>query len=392
MPTRLLAALLLSFTAACSPSPAPAVEDGPLDLTVSLPPPAEGYQLQTEVIEVPPMSEVYKCNVVRLEPKDGEKLVWIHDLESLSSLHSHHMNVNFGIFSVGDAFVAPGYAEKLLGVEAGAHDCDVLGDLMEEQQVQTLYPSQKTHQKGSMPDGVGFPLPLPLVLIMEHHYINTSTRAVKINAVLNLGTMAESQVQHVASAFAGGISDVTLPPKSRRIESRTCAVQRDINMFAISSHSHARGACFSMNFYDGASQSIAPEPFFVNKDWESPPILFFERQDWTGGKSYPLHVGDGIHWACHYVNGEDREVRTGPTADDEMCIFVAMGYPAKLSVAEVRAIMENPSLDSLSQLIDRIPCETVDTASPWPEDDQVFPLEPGYQACADLQATDSETP
>ena len=386
---------VLFLALACSPAENGIVEEeGPLDLRVSLDPPEFGYQLATESYVVEPHSEVYKCSVVRIDPTDGENLAWIGALASRTSEASHHMNVNMGIFSMGDALLGEGQSANLLGAETGTHDCADLGDLMQTQQVQTVYPSQRTEQEGVLPEGVALPLPVPLVLIMEHHYINTRDEEVKVNAVLNLERTHEDEVEYVTTGVWGGIDDVELPPHSRKIETGTCRLTRDFTMFAISSHSHERGACFSMNFYsDHATPAVDPEPFFINDDWESPPILFMEQQSWTHFEPLQMREGDGIHWACHYVNPEDRTVTTGPTADDEMCIFVAMGYPGDVSVEEVKEMFASDSLsldDALRALTATVPCEPVeDVESPWEEADIAFDLDEGdaYAACAGYETT-----
>ncbi len=368
---RLVSVLLLAVAACDAPAPEP---DGPLDLRVRLDPPENGYQLRSTPRLVPAYSEVYSCEVVRLEPHADEYIVWLDTFESKSSEYTHHMNVNAGIFSVGDAIFGPGFSEKLLGFPVGQYDCKEMGNLMEKG-LQTVYPSQKPHQTGAFPKGVAVPAIVPLVLLMEHHYINTTSKDVLIDAAVNLHTVPEEQVKHVATGFFGG-SDVTLAPESRKIIANTCQISRDVNLMAISTHSHERGACFSLNRYDGETQTIDPEPFFVNKDWESPPILFPEHKEWTGYSTIPYKAGDGIHWACHYRNPEDRIVTTGEKAEDEMCIFVALGYPSPLSVADVKNMILNPGGDAMEKLEQAIiPCDPVtDAVSPWPEVNIDLPL------------------
>ncbi len=367
-------AALLVFAAACSPVE---VENtGPLDYTVQLEKPAFGYQIATAPHVVHPGEEYYSCDIVRIDPQNGENLAWIGGLESRTSVSSHHMNVNLGIFSVADALLGEGQAELMLGKELGQYDCAELGDLMEKQQAQTLYPSQRTEQGGTLPEGVGLPLPLPLVLVMEHHYINTFDAPVNINAVLNLHRMQDHEVKHVVTGFSGGINDVLLPPESRKIETGTCKLKQDINVFAISSHSHERGACFTMNLYDELSREVDPTPFFVNKDWESPPILFFEQSEYFANQPLAMKAGEGIHWACHYYNDENREVTTGASSDDEMCIFVALGYPSKYTPDDVRDLMQNPNLEAAQALMNQIPCESVaDAESPWEEADIAYAID-----------------
>ena len=389
--------ILFLFTA-CLEGEEPVVDDtGPVDYTVSLDIPENGYQLSSEPYIVGPGEERYTCDVVRIDPHDGEQYAWINALESRSSQSSHHMNVNLGMFSVGDIVSGEGGAEFLLRKPPGQYDCAELGDLMSGQGLQTLYPSQRTEQGGDLPAGVALPLPLPLVVIMEHHYINPTDRPVKVNAVLNLTAIEEDKVEHVVTGFAAGIRGgdrrIEIPPNSRKIEAKTCVVDRPINVFAISSHSHQAAGCFSMNLYS-EDEGIAAEPFFINKDWESPPIVFFEQEDWTNFETLPMQAGDGIHWACHYYNEGDTAIESGARATDEMCIFVAMGYPSKNSVADIKAAFEDPTVESLmNTLMETVPCTTVDeeiAGNYWPEANMAIELtasDSRWDACQGYEQT-----
>lgn len=365
-------------------------ETGPEDLTVTLAEPEFGYQFRSEPHMVPAGEEVYTCDVVRIEPHDDEDLVWLGAFESKTSLHTHHMNVNVGLFSVWDYIFGEGASTEMLEHDLGQYDCGELGDLMEEQGAQTIYPSQRAHQKGEFPRGVGLPAVVPLVLVMEHHYINTTGEDVLVDAAVNFHRVPADEVEHVLTGFAGGIGGIDLPPESAKIEAATCELTRPIELLAISSHSHERGECFTMNFYDGEQGEIEPEPFFVNKDWESPPIMFMEQQEWTDFEPVRLEAGDGIHWACHYVNPEDRAVTNGAGADDEMCIFVGVGYPSALTVGDVERAAADP-LGAGEELAEKatIPCRAVtDATSPWSDANEAIPLaEEPVNACGAYSET-----
>lgn len=258
-------------------------------------------------------------------------------------------------------------SETLLGKPLGSYDCSDLGDLMERQSAQPVYSTQTVHQRGAFPTGVAVPAVVPLVLIVNYHYINTSPRPVLVDARVNLAPIEESEVRHIAGVFMGSTQDLELPPRSRKIEARTCRLTRDFNLSAISSHSHGCAECLTLSFYDGRTGKIAPRPFYANRDWQSPPFLFLEQAEWTQHRVIPLRAGDGIHWACHYANPSDQVIRTGPSASDEMCLFVGVGYPAPLSVEDIKRIVADPTPDDLDELRKVIaPCEPVDVRSPWP--------------------------
>jgi len=372
-----LALLLFSCgTPKSAEAPDDAADDETSDGPVSLPVPEYGYQLVTPTYEVPAFSEVEICTVMRLEPKADEKLYWANSLESLVTDGTHHMNVLIGEFSFLDAFVGEGTSEAALGAEVGQHLCSDL-DTMES--AYTIFPSQRDNQKITLPEGVAAPMTAPLLLIFSHHYVNATESAVTINAVLNIEAIPADEVTDVAGLVFTDIADLEVPAGEERVVSRTCVVERDVEVALVSTHNHEWGECATMNHYDGASETIEPGPFFVNKAWEQPPILHFEPG------SFSLSAGDGIHWACHYRNDTDDTLINDGTAEGEMCVFAAVIYPSPWSVAEVEETVLGEDLGGLISLMGDVmgPCDTVlDTVeSPWVTDDA--------SACASFDQTES---
>ena len=374
--------LVISTLNACTTeSSVPAdVPEGSTDLRIALAPPGYGYQITSTPHVVKAGTESTRCDVVRIDPIGDEKLVWLDQFESITSKHTHHMNVHVGAYSVADAYIGKGAGAALLGVDEGSYDCDELGDIM-EQGSYPVYPSQNTHQTAVMPKGIAIPGIVPLLMIIEHHFINTGEEDVYINAAVNFHRVDESEVEHVLTGFYGIGKDIDLPGNSEKIEAWTCKLNREINMVAISSHAHERQKCFTMNQYEKETSTVSDEPFFVNPSWDQPPIIFYERDEWT------LREGDGVHWACHYRNPEDRMVVGGPSATDEMCIFVGVGYPNNLSVQDIKNLAADPLSYDLDSLVDDalINCELIPVESPWPVTDQV--LEEPIEQCGGFEPT-----
>ena len=136
-----------------------------------------------------------------------------------------------------------------------------------------------------------------------------------------------------------------------------------------------------MNHYDGAAESVEDAPFFVNKNWDQPPILHFEPG------SFALSAGDGIHWACHFRNSTDGVLINDGTASGEMCVFAAVIYPSLWSVAEIEETVLGADLGGLLALMGDVmgPCDEVieSSESPWVPD--------SADGCVDLEQTESNT-
>ena len=331
---------------------------------VSMPLPENGYQVVTPRYEVPAYSEVEICSVMRLEPHGSERLVWTNRLESLVTEGTHHMNVLIGQFSFLDALMGEGASENALGASVGQYPCSELSTMGV---AYTVFPSQRTNQVVTLPEGVAAPLTTPLMLVFSHHYVNATDSPIDINAVLNVETMDAENVDSVANLIFDDIPDIEIEPGTDRVFDRTCIVDRDIQIALVSTHNHAWGACATMNHYSGSTGTVDPEPFFVNKQWDRPPILHFEPD------SFSIRAGDGIHWACHYRNDTEQTLINDGTAEGEMCVFAAVSYPSLWSVEEVEQTVADGELEPLFTLLsDAIgPCDSTleDVVSPWNPDD-----------------------
>ena len=380
---QLALALLLSASVGCDSLPVE--EEGLLDLTVELLPPEFGYQIATEPVEVAGGTEALICSVVRVEPMGDELSVWVNRMESLSSDGSHHMNVLLGQFSFLDAFLGDGAFEEQLGVGLGTHDCDELTDIMST--AFPIFPSQRSNQEITMPHGVGIPIVAPIVLVLQHHFVNTRPQPVLINAALNIERVDEAEVEEVAMLVFDDILDLSVPPGGQQVVQRTCGFDRDVQLALVSTHTHERTDCATLNRYDGSTGEIETEPFFVNKSWEAPPILHFAEN------TFLLPEGDGIHWACHIADSRGDGVVNDGTAAGEMCVFAAVAYPAPLTKEEITTTLTSGNLIEVYGILDQVmsSCSSYPAVgSPWPMTDEAS-MAPPVDTCQAWSETESNT-
>ncbi len=353
------------------------------DLTVSLEPPEAGYQIVTEPFEVPPNSEVDMCSIVRLDPDDDEQIAWVNHMESLSSDNTHHMNVVIGQFSFLDAFVGDGASETALEHEFGTYPCSEM-PIMEAGF--PIFPSQRDNQEITLPEGVAAPLPLPLVAVFSHHYLNPHDEPLTINAALNLSTVPADEVEHVGGLLFDDVPDLEVPALSQRSESRTCVVDREVEIALVSTHTHEWASCATMNHYDGETGEVEEEPFYVNRLWDQPPILHFQPG------TFALQPGDGVHWSCHYENPSDFPIVNNGTAEGEMCVFAAVTWPAPFDVTYVQETVATRDLTALLDLMGEVlgGCDERrdDIEGPWPTEDSDVG---SGQVCSGMDQTESNT-
>lgn len=366
----------LSFLLIACTASKPVDDAGSAAEPLSLPVPESGYQLVTPVYEVAAFTEIELCTVMRLEPHESEKLYWVNELESLVTDGTHHMNVLIGEFSFLDAFVGEGTSEAALGATVGQYPCSELNTM---ETAYTIFPSQRDNQKITLPEGVAAPMTAPLLLVFSHHYVNAKDAPISINAILNIETIEPDEVTDIAGLLFDDIGDIEVPAGADSVATRTCVMERDVEVALVSSHNHEWGECAAMNRYDGATDTVESEPFFVNKAWELPPILHFEPG------TFSLSAGDGVLWSCHYRNDTDAPLINDGTAEGEMCVFAAVVYPTPWTVAEIEETVAGADLGGLISLMGDVmgPCDTViDTVeTPWAPDDA--------GQCEDLEQTES---
>ena len=201
---------------------------------------------------------------------------------------------------------------------------------------------------------------------MQHHYLNLRDEPALINAALNIERVDPAAVQDVASLIFDDIPDIEVPAGGQKIETRTCVLDRDVELALVSTHNHGRGDCATLNRYSAAADSVEPDPFFVNKSWETPPILHFDRE------TFPVTAGDGIHWACHFRDQAGEGAVNDGTAEGEMCVFAAVAYPAPRSVEEITETLASGDLLAIYELVDELmtDCDShPEVDSPWPMTD-----------------------
>lgn len=351
------------------------------DLTVVLEPPASGYQVVTPSFEVPAYEEIEICTVIRAEPHGDETLGWFDRVETRTSDGSHHMNVMVGSMSFLDAFAGDGASAAALDLEEGQYPCK---DLAYMESLFPVFPSQRTHQEITLPEGVAAPLIVPALMVFSHHYVNPTDTTLLINAAVNFHTVPADTVEEVASLVFDSIGDIEVPAETQLTVSRTCVMERAVEVALVSTHTHQWGECATLNhFSDGA---VAADPFFVNRLWEAPPILHFAPG------AYSLSAGEGVHYACHYSNFSDQTIVNDGTADGEMCVFAGVVYPASLTVSDVEDIVDSRDIAGLASLMGEAigPCDTsIEADSPWDAD--ASPLDAATDVCEGLEQTESNT-
>jgi hypothetical protein len=289
---------VLLVACAHDPGGAPAA---PRDDEVDLAAPELGVQVSIGPLEVEASSEATLCRVVRLANADPIDVI---ALEHEASPGTHHFNI-WGLLAAAD--------EDVTG------DCDAVWGGTSMELASPLYASQDPAFYGEFPDGVAATLPAEQLVLLEYHVINTDPEPVSVSASFNAYAAEPGTIDTYANGIFASASPIELPPGQTTVVASRCALDADVNVFAIGSHFHARGRQFDIWAVDAAGER--GERVYTNDDWESPDLLL--RSD----DPLALPAGGGFDYACTFDNDTDRTITQGESADDEMCMMVAIYYP-----------------------------------------------------------------
>lgn len=257
----------------------------------SLAPPANPYiALVMDSTTVEPGSEVFLCQAFNgMLPKGGTITRFVSN-----SPGSHHITV----YGARGQFKA--------GLQQGR--CEI-----PSQDTVTLAAVQGSSLGYKFPQGVGLGVDSGTVFLVENHFVNTTRtpKTVGLEIDLYLGE---------ASILAGGYwfnnTTIELPPGVRKLEERSCSVDREVSLLTAYVHMHRQG----LSSYAAVNGKVV----FQASTWEDPPQATFAYP------GEPVPSGESVSWGCDYLNPTTRTIGYGASGiNDEMCNFVGYFIPAR---------------------------------------------------------------
>jgi len=180
-----------------------------------------------------------------------------------------------------------------------------------------------------LPPGVGIDIGPRQPLLIQTHFVNTQSLAVKgaARAKILLHTMDPGSVQNYAGGLFGQDRTVEVPPGSSTVVGR-CAMTgtgenaRPMTIMALTGHYHFRGVKFEL-YRTHADGSLGEEVY--HSDGYTDPVF----QQYKADNPLVLQAGEGLEWRCSYENNTDQTFKFGPnTAMNEHCNFFGFYYPS----------------------------------------------------------------
>jgi hypothetical protein len=297
-------AVLAGSLAGCSP------DDGPLA------PPPRGQGTQFEMTSMlAPGQEIERCRFfvappeglyirrdeVRYSPGSHHVLLYRTPYTSLPTMD--HRGNAVDPTAVFDCPEGPGSYFQVTGIIGGAQSTH--GDSMVD-----------------LPDGVAVKVAGGAVLLMNTHYLNASPEPRQTTARINLYTVPKEEVRAEAGVMFLYNPFIRVPEGGTASARLRCRINQDITLVNAQSHMHQRGVGYVAELLapGSASDAAIPERIYENTAWEEVPVKRFAE-----GK--PIAAGSFIDYRCDYRNTEGREILQGPSARDEMCMFLGAYYP-----------------------------------------------------------------
>lgn len=291
----------------CSDSGSEAGDSGEL-----LKPPAEGKGMQLEMrTEIEAGAEVEHCKFVQM-PATGLN---INRTETRFTAGSHHVllyRTNYTSIPTqkqdGTAVDTSDVFDCSDGASNGWDVLDVIGGSQNA--------DGGTFSK--FPDNVAMRIEPNTVLMINAHYINTTTETIAPEVKINLETIPDSQVEHEGGILFYYNIFIRANGMSKSQARMRCQVPHDITLLNAQSHMHARGVGYSAEILSDGKE---PATLYENDRWEDVPV-----KTWESG--FAIEGGSQIDYHCEYDNPEQDTVWQGPRTTDEMCMFIGAYYPA----------------------------------------------------------------
>jgi hypothetical protein len=267
---------------------------------IPLPPPPldSGFQLHLPPFSIPPGNEreVFTYVDPRLPTTE-----WVKSLDFRMREGSHHFIL----------WTLDGQSEGVTDGETRDRT-----DLeMDRPTRRFVYGAQTPEVHYAFPDGVALPIDPSHGFDLNSHYVNTTSETFFGEAYINVWTVPQSQVQHVAQSFLDGDFDPSFVIPSHKTVVRTMnwgGFSQPTHLFLLSSHAHARMLSFKI-FLRRANGNVTQ--IYESDDWHKPIVSSMDLL---------LEAGDVVFSETTYKNDTDHDIHFGYTSEDEM--NVVYGY------------------------------------------------------------------
>lgn len=273
--------------------------------------PTDGFRVKNRGSTIAPGADVEFCEVAEL-PGDPSETYYVRVAEFGNAAFSHHLIVTAAEpgsaadtklreYAIGDSVPCLG-SEQVFGNEG----------------MSWVGGTQRPYQMIPYPPGVGREYRGGQRVVFDYHYYNTSREDVEARSAFNFHLGKAEDIKHLARRSQFTNYTIDTAPKAAGKFTGECKFKQDVMLGGITRHTHRWGTDYSVWFEGGARHR---EHIWTSTDWQHDTNHLFQQ---------PLLVkqGEGLRFECNYQNNEDRALRFGTSATDEMCVLFGMVWNA----------------------------------------------------------------
>ncbi len=267
----------------------------------------QGISFRIAAFAVPPGREEQSCYFLRVPDLDGGKDLWIDRVHMAMNPGSHHMNIfrvrtEIGLRPQdGEPTKVGNYDATVLrgSDEYATHPCWDSSNWADWPLIANTQASfvDNPYTDWRLPEGVATRLTPGEMLMIQTHYVNTTTQPTPANegsVGINLHRTKTTAPQELGTLFATQQNIRICQSNPEPVFSGTCRFPGNVTITAANGHFHSRGQTFDMFRWDGRSLNhpSEKEQFYQSESWDHPPM----RTD------IDMNVprGGGIWWDCGY--------------------------------------------------------------------------------------------
>jgi hypothetical protein len=202
--------------------------------------------------------------------------------------------------------------------DVGTHECTD-DDMLNARYLAGAGGGEAGGEVAYIPDGVGYRVDAGRQLMVQTHWINTSTAAVDGQAAFNLTVQAPSTDTQLAQLFTWTSTDIDVPAGATGAARTDCVVQSEMRFFRLGGHAHEHGSRVWLTHTPAGG---APTVFY-DHEWVDYYTFDPPRLDLPVDQALVVQPGDTLSIDCEYDNTTDAAL-TFPT---EMCTGFGFFYP-----------------------------------------------------------------
>lgn len=163
-----------------------------------------------------------------------------------------------------------------------------------------------------LPEGSGTPLPANKPLVIQMHYVNTSTEPILVRDVIRIGIKPQSEITRWVAPFGLNSGNFEVPPRAAEFTTTfDCTVKQDADLLLLGGHMHENGMKMFTQLGTDVNNLVTKYQVDAWKpDYrDAPPVELF--------MSTPIKVKAGmiLRTSCTWTNSSDKTL----TFPHEMC-------------------------------------------------------------------------